>query len=139
MSVLTREELFEEGALRTEIVPLKKGEVIVSEIGGSDYIALWSDPKNQKTIDGKETLDMSRFTPALLSFAVVDESGKRLFTEADIERLARFNSEVFLKLSEVARRLNGLSGEEEKNSEGSQSDLPSSDSASTSDSDTLTN
>lgn len=128
MSVLTKEELFAEGALKTETVTLKSGDVIVSEIGGSDYIKLWSDPNNQK--DG--AVDMSRFTPALLSYSVVDEAGNRLFTEADIDRLAKINSEVFLKLSEVARKLNGLTGTEEKNSEGSQSDLPFSDSASTS-------
>lgn len=130
MSILTKEELFAEGALKTENVTLKSGDVIVSEIGGSDYIKLWSDPNNQKEVDGKSEVDMSRFTPALLSYSVVDEAGNRLFDEADIDRLAKFNSEVFLKLSEVARRLNGLSGEEVKNSEGTQSDLLSSDSAS---------
>ena len=135
MSVLTKEELFAEGALKTEVVELKSGNVIVSEIGGSDYIKLWSDPKNQK--DG--SVDMSCFTPALLAYSVVDEAGNRMFDEADVARLAKFNSSVFLKLSEVARKLNGLSGAEEKNSEGSQSELPFSDSASISESDTLTN
>ena len=131
MSVLTRDQMFEEGALKTEVVTLKNGDAIVSQIGGADYIALWSDPKNQKKDEnGKDVIDMARFTPALISYSVVDEAGNRLFTEADIEKLARFNSDVFLKLADPARRLNGLSGEEEKNSDGSQSDLPFSDSAS---------
>jgi hypothetical protein len=109
MSVLTRDQMFEEGALQTERVLLKKGEVIVSQIGAADYINLWSDPKNQKKdVDGKEVINMSRFTPALIAYSVVDESGNRIFTEADIERLAKFAQEPFLKLAEVARRLNGL-------------------------------
>ena len=132
MSVLTRDQMFEEGALKTERVPLKNGDAIVSQIGGADYIKLWRDPKNQMQEDGKDVIDMARFTPALISYAVVDEAGNRLFTEEDIEKLSRFNSDVFLKLADPARRLNGLSGEEEKNSDGSQSDLPFLDSASTS-------
>lgn len=131
--------MFEEGALKTERVPLKNGDAIVSQIGGADYIKLWRDPKNQMQEDGKDVIDMARFTPALISYAVVDEAGNRLFTEEDIEKLSRFNSDVFLKLADPARRLNGLSGEEEKNSDGSQGDLPFLDSASTSDSSTLTN
>ena len=149
MSVLTKEELFAEGALKTETVTLKSGDVIVSEIGGSDYIKLWSYPKNQRDTgtmvirngveESTTEVDMSRFTPALISYSVLDEAGNRMFTEADIDKLSKLNSTVFLKLSEVARRLNGLGGEEVKNSDGSQSDLPFLDSASISESDTLTN
>lgn len=126
MSVLNREELFEEGALKTEVVTLKKGDVIVSQIGAADYITLWSDPKNQKKDEtGKDIIDMARFTPALLAYSVVDASGNRLFTEADVDRLAKFAQEPFLKLADVARRLNGLSGEEVKNSDDSQLESPS--------------
>lgn len=150
MSVLTREEFLEEGALKTEVVTLDSGkEVLVSQIGGADYIKLWSDPKNQKETgefnietDGKRTpitvVDMSRFTPALLAYAIVNEDKTRMFADADIDLLSRLSSGPFLKVSEVARKLNGLSGEEAKNSESDQSDLPFSDSASHSDTDTPT-
>src|ERR1035437_2707765 len=129
MSVLTRDQMFEEGALKTEVVELKNGTAIVSQIGAGDYITLWSDPKNQKKDEeGKDVIDMARFTPALIAYSVVDEAGNRLFTEADIDRLAKFAQEPFLKLAEVARRLNGLTGEEAKNSDDSQLELPSTDS-----------
>lgn len=130
MSVLTRDQMFQEGALKTEVVTLKNGDAIVSQIGAGDYITLWSDPKNQKKdVDGKDVIDMARFTPALIAYSVVDEAGNRLFTEADIDKLAKFAQEPFLKLAEVARRLNGFTGEEVKNSEDNQPELQLSDSA----------
>lgn len=135
MSILSRQEILNEGALNTEIVTLKSGDVRVSQIGGSDYISLWTDPKNQKETgevvikNGVEekvtTVDMSRFTPALIAYAVVDVDGNRVFTDEDIPLIARLASGPFLKVSEIARKLNGLTGEEVKNSEDNQSDFSS--------------
>lgn len=123
---LNRDMLLNTMKLKTEEVELGAGTVIVSEIGAADYIKLWTDPKTQK--DG--TVDMARFTPALIAYAVVDETGNRIFTDADVDILARSSQGPFLKIAEVARKLNGLSGEETKNSESDQSELPFSDSAS---------
>lgn len=138
---MTREELLNELKLKSEVVEIGKGKVIVSEIGASDYISLWSDPKNQKATgemvlkDGKSepvmVVDMARFTPALIVYAVTDAAGNRIFTDEDIDLIARGSQGPFLKIADVARRLNGMVGDEVKNSEGSQSVLPSSDSAST--------
>ena len=142
MSVLTKEEIFTECELTSELVPLGKGEVKVSTISGPDYIKLWSDPANQKETgefvlkdgvrEAVKVIDMSRFNAALLTYAVTDLEGNRVFSDEDIDKVMRFSSGPFLKIAEVARKLNGLSGAEVKNSDGSQSDLPFSDSASTS-------
>ena len=125
---MNREEFLEEGKLATEMVTLKSGKtVIVSEIGGADYIKLWSDPANQKESgkiliaeDGTEkpelVVDMSRFTPSLLAYSLVNDNGERLFTDEDIPTLSRLANVPFLKVSEVARKINGLAGEEAKNS-----------------------
>jgi len=147
--VLNKAEIFTEGKLKSEPVVLESGEVIVSQIGGADYIKLWSDPKNQKETgeivirNGVEekvtTVDMSRFTPALIAYAVVDEVGNRIFTDEDIPSIARLASGPFLKLSEVARKLNGLAGEEVKNSDGNLNESSCSDLPLPSESDTLTN
>lgn len=131
---LSRDEFLEEGKLNTEEVTLKSGKKItVSEISGSDYIKMWSDPKNQKETgkkllkDGVETdemvVDMSRLTPVLLTYSVVNPDGSRMFNDEDVELLARLASGPFLKVAEVARKLNGMSGEEAKNSETIQPDL----------------
>lgn len=130
MGILNRTEIFEEGALKTEVINLTKGDVIVSQIGGGDFITLWSNPKYQKKDENdKDVIDMSRFTPALIAYSVVDEGGEKIFTEADIEKLAKFNQDVFLKLAKAAQRLNGITGEEVKNSDDSQPELQLSASA----------
>jgi len=124
---LDRTALLKAMQLKTETVEIEGGEVIVSEIGAADYIKLWSDPKNQKATgekvikDGKEedvmVIDMSKFTPALIAYSVVDEAGERLFTDEDVAVLGRSSQGIFLKLAEKARKMNGLSGNESKNSE----------------------
>lgn len=134
--VLNKAEIFGELELATETVQLKNGTVIVSEIGAADYIKIWTDPAN-KNEDG--ILDMSRFTPALVAACIVDESGNRIFDSADVAKLARSANGPFMKLSEVASRLNGLSGEVVKNSEETAADSLHSVSASSSDTDTLMN
>ena len=138
MSVLNKLEILSEGSLKTEAVVLNSGEVIVSQIGGADYINLYTDPKNQKKTGNKvlrngieedETeLDMARFTPALIAYSVVDEAGNRIFADDDIPAIARFATEKYLKLADACRKINGLSGEEVKNSEDSQNDSSFSDS-----------
>lgn len=122
---LDRNSILSAGRLKTETVALENGDVIVSEIGGADYIKLWSDPANREG----DSINMSRFTPALISYSVVDETGKRIFTDADIDAIARLSQGPFLKIAEVARKLNGMSGEEVKNSEAAKSEDFSSASA----------
>lgn len=131
---MNRNSILEAMKLKTETVMLGDETVIVSEIGASDYIKLWTDPKNQKVVGDqivngvtvpKTEVDMSRFTPALIAYAVVDEAGNRVFGDDDIEVLARSSQGPFMKLAEVVRKLNGLTGEEVKNSEDSQLELPS--------------
>ena len=123
MSVLNRAELLNELRLATESVDLGNGkQVIVSEIGAEDFIRLWTRPEYQvetgEEKDGKPvtTVDMAKFTPALVACSVGDEQGQRLFSDDDIKLLARGAQGPFMKLSDAARRLNGMAGGETKNS-----------------------
>lgn len=120
--------------LKTESIELGSGTVIVSEIGASDYIELWTNPAYQT--DGE--VDMAKFTPALLAYTIVDESGKRIFTVADVAELGRSAAVPFLKLAEASKRLNGLTGTEIKNSEGTAAQSSSTASVSILESDTPT-
>lgn len=132
--VLDKSALLSALKLKTEEVEIDGGTVIVSEIGAADYIKLWTDPSNQT--DGE--IDMVKFTPALLACTIVDQDGKRIFSNDDISELSRSAHAPFLKIAEAAKRLNGLSGSEIKNSESSQSDSLYIDSACNSDIGTLT-
>jgi hypothetical protein len=112
---LSRSELINEFRLETELIELGENKhVIVSEIGAEDYIKLWTNPEHQKE-DG--SVDMSKFSPALVAYAVVDDQSQRIFADSDIPMIARSANRPFMKLAEVARRLNGLAGTETKNSE----------------------
>lgn len=127
---LNREALLGAMKLKTETVALDGGDVIMSELSGPDYIAAYSDPLNRKIEEGKEVMNMGRFQATLIVKGAVDEAGDRLFSDEDINLVERGANGPFLKLAETARKLNGFSGEETKNSDDSQSESPFSDSAS---------
>ena len=129
--VLDKSAILSALKLKTEEIEINGGSIIVSEIGAADYIKLWTDPANQT--DGE--IDMVKFTPALLAYTIVDENGSRIFSDDDIKELSRSAHAPFLKIAEAAKRLNGLIGDESKNSDSSQSESSSTDSACISDTD----
>jgi len=128
---LSRQQILEMAALETETVD----GVIVSEIGAEDSMRLWLAPE-LKAPDGG--VDMVKFTVALVTCAIVDDAGNRIFNDEDRPRVGRFKPAKFNRLSAVAKKLNGLTGEEVKNSEETDSGDLLSVSASTSDTDTQT-
>jgi len=54
----------------------------------------------------------------LVALSVIDEQGNRLFTEADVEALARKNARAIDIIAAVARRLSGLDEEALEEAEG---------------------
>lgn len=99
--------------LKTEVVKLNdKVGVIVSEMNSVDYSELWSSPEMQK--DGQ--LDTNKFISTLITYCVLDKHGKRIFNEEDVAAIQKSSYKVFSKLSEAVRKLNGITGEETKNS-----------------------
>jgi hypothetical protein len=104
---MNKAEILEEMELKTETVKLGKGEMIVSEIGAADYIRLWTKP-DFRMDDDPDRVDMSKFTPALIAYSVVDEKGNRLFTDEDIPNIASWPQGRFTEIAQIARRLNGL-------------------------------
>lgn len=133
--LLDKTAFLEATKLKTEDVEIPGGKVRISELSGTDFLEIYTNPK-YKTGD---EMDMVKFTPALLACTIVDESGSRIFTNEDVEEIGRRTKDVFLQLAKVAKRLNGLSGEEIKNSEASLSNSSCIDCACTSDIDTPTN
>lgn len=110
--MLDRNALLAAMELKREEVEIAGGTVLVSEIGATDLINLYT---REDLLDGEKKIDMAKFTPALVAYAVVDEQGTRIFSDADIPALEKASPAVFTKLSEAAKRLNGLTGEEQKN------------------------
>ena len=62
---------------------------------------------------GKDTkVNLKNFRSKLLVKVIVDEAGKRVFEEADIERLALKNSKVLDRLFNKAQEINGIGQKE---------------------------
>jgi hypothetical protein len=127
--LLDKTALLAEFELKTEEVELKTGTVIVSELNGTDYLDLYTDPQYQ--IDG--VMDLKKLRPAMIARCVVDQDGNRVFSDEEASVVAKSASKPFLKLMEAVNRVNADSGDEIKNSEETVSDSLCTGSVSTSD------
>lgn len=119
--ILNKKQLLTELALKTAKVALGKGEVIVSEIGATDYMDLCLlcaiDPVAAESDPSQVKVDTKKFNAALIAYAVVDGNGARIFDDEDVPMLMKSSQEPFRKIIESAIRLNGLSGTEGNGSE----------------------
>lgn len=109
---LNRADLLKTLEPKKETVEIDGGDVIITEIGASDLIGLYS---NEDFLNESGSLIMNKFTPALVAKCVVDEAGNRIFSDSDIPLLEKASATQFAKIAAVARRLNGLAGTETKN------------------------
>lgn len=98
----------------TEQVEVGEDVVIVSELDATDYIKIFTENSE----NGK--VNMKTFTPALIAYSLVDEEGNRLFDNIEELTNARIPQSIFTKIGEVAKKLNGMTGEEKNASEPTQ-------------------
>jgi hypothetical protein len=107
MATLQKLDLLSMGRLKTQLVDVDGGQVIISELGAADSFSLFNDKTNQ-TEDGM--LKMSTFGPSLVVRCLVDDDGNRLFSDDEAGQLARFRPQIFGRLLTAAMDINGLSG-----------------------------
>ena len=113
---------------------LKQEEMFIPEWGGSLIVKGLTAAERDKyeahliVQKGKNTtVNMKNARARLVMLSVVDESGKQLFTEADISALGTKSAAVLDRIFDVASRLSGISDEDlEELSKNSESD-PSED------------
>jgi len=120
---LSREQVLKAFTTRKEKVKFAGGTVYLAELGASELVELWNLPEVQ---DKEGSIDIQKLTPRLIVRGLVDGKGMRLLEDNDLPCVAEGRLEAFTTLAAVARRLNGLSGDIEKNSEETEQDaLPS--------------
>lgn len=92
------------------------------------------DAYEASMVEGKgknRTLNLKNIRAKLVALTVVDERGKPLFTDADVQALGRKSGAALDRIFNVAQRLSGLSKEDidefAGNSEPGQSDGSTSD------------
>ena len=126
MSLLTRDAILAAPDLPTEevLVPEWGGTVLVRGLTGTER-----DAFEEEMITGKgknRDVNLSNFRARLIVKSVVDKSGKRLFTQADMVALGGKSAAAIQRVFQVAMRLSGMSEEDveelTKNSEPGQSD-----------------
>lgn len=102
--ILSKEQILSANDLKTERVhvPVWGGDVIVKSLTGieRDRFEDHCLKDHGKTCEGIMAL--------LVALAVVDESGNRMFTEADIDALGKKSAAALSVLYEAAMRLNSL-------------------------------
>lgn len=111
--VMSKAELMAEGKLKTEIVPMGDDKhVVISEVPAIQYATLWGECASEPDDKGDSVIDMQKFNALLLANSIVDDKGERMFSDEDAPLLAKFGQESFRKMMEVAKKLNGLMGDE---------------------------
>jgi|SRR5882672_1050809 len=116
MHVLSREQILAAPDLQIEQVAVPEwGEAAMVNIrvfSGADRDA-WEASVLE---NGKANMDNLR--AKLLSFAICDEQGTRLFSMSDVAALGNKNGVALGRLVEVAKRLNKIGKDEEDTAKG---------------------
>lgn len=128
---LTRDAILQATDLTFEdvAVPEWGGVVRVRGLTGTERDAFEASVVERQ---GKQSkLNMANIRARLVTLVVVDDDGKRLFSDADVAALGRKSGVALNRVFEVAQRLSGITeadmSELEKNSAGGQSDGSTSD------------
>jgi hypothetical protein len=134
MGLLTKQEIMVADDMRTEDVDVPEwgGTVRVRTLSGRER-----DAFEASLVSGegkKRKADLVNVRAKLVGSCLVDENGKRVFTDAEISFLGAKSAAALDRVFTVCQRLNGLSAADvedlEKNSEAGPSELSPSTSAS---------
>lgn len=112
--LLSREAILNVNDIKTEEVPVSEwgGVVMVKGLSGTERNDFEQSLISKK---GKDVqMNMKNATAKLVALSVVDEDGKRIFQDADIESLGRKSGAALSRVYAVASRLSGLSDDDMK-------------------------
>lgn len=129
--LLTREAILNAADLVTEDVEVPEwgGTVRVRGLTGSERDAFEQSIMEQRGRD--VALNLRHIRAKLVALSVVDEQGRRVFSDDDVKALGQKSAVALQRVFEVAQRLSGLRSEDveelAKNSESAPSDGSTSD------------
>ncbi len=108
MAVLNKKDILEIADIKTQLVPVPEwgGEVYVKGLNGAERDKFESSMIEQR---GKErSVNMANIRAKLASMSICDESGKRLFSEADVQALSQKSATALQRIFVVAQKLSGI-------------------------------
>lgn len=107
MAVLTRAQIEQAPDVQTETVPVPEwgGDVLVRTLTGTERDAFEA---SLAANGGDRAMNLYNFRARLAALCLVDEAGKRLFTDADVALLGRKSARALDRVIKKARELNAL-------------------------------
>ena len=113
--MLSKEAILQTDDLPRELVQVPEwgGDVYVSTMTGTQRDAFEQSMQGKK---GKLNLDNVRARFAVLT--IVDDQGKRLFTDVDVKALGEKSAAALDRVFAVAQRLNGFSDSDAREIQG---------------------
>lgn len=134
MALLTKDQIFAADRRKFEDVKVPEwgGSVRLQELSASER-DLWESEQITVSSDGSG----AKFNPKhararLIARSLVDENGKRLFTDDEVAAVGSLSASKAQKLFDKARKLNAISDEDIKELEGNSDAGPSAGGSSTS-------
>lgn len=110
MAVLTREQIDKASDVVTERIPVpewgKDAEVIITSMGADERDA-W-EASMIETRGNSQKMNYKQARAKLVARCLVDEAGKRLYTDSEVDSLGKRNGAVLDRLFAVAKRINAL-------------------------------
>jgi len=110
--MLTRDQI-----LKAKDIPMEKvsvpewgGEVMVKGLSGKERD--WFELSVFEQKGRNQKVNMANLRAKLASLSICDEEGNRLFSEDDVEELAKKSAVALQRVFSIAQRLSGLSNEE---------------------------
>jgi len=109
MALLSRDAILAADDREYEVVPCPEwgGEVRLRSLTGAERDAY--EQSLVQTRGKSREMNLRNARAKLVALCAVDENGKRLFTDADVNALGKKNAKPLDRLFDVARRLSGLS------------------------------
>lgn len=110
MAILDRDAILGASDLKRETVAVPEwgGDVIVRAMTGEER------DEFESVVFGEGKRDMRNLRARLVAMTLIDEKGKRLFSEDDVQKLAGKSSAALTRVFIVAQKLNGLGADEQE-------------------------
>jgi hypothetical protein len=110
--ILTRDQILKSNDIETITVPVPEwgGEVLVKTMSGKER-----DDFEQSLFEGQgkdRKQNLKNLRAKLVSRTIVDESGKRLFTDSDIDLLGTKSASALDRVFEVSQKQNKISNDD---------------------------